>query len=340
MEDRLRGVGSPPEWTRRAFERSGRPTLAVAIDLLLLGLVVFTIQEAVLGRFALIRVDAGVRENATLVSVHLAIAVYLLAAYVTALRSGERTLIALAPRLDPDRARVVLRISSRQRTVLTVVGALGVVAQLGINSLLADKISYWPGDWSPETGWHRVLGVFLAYWIFRLSALLVVESLRWSDLATALRRIDLLDTASATPFARQGLTHVLLFVGIVSFFALFLVNVRYLPMVLSVLSPTVVIAAVALWLPLRGIHHRIVDAKHLELDWCHARMREERTRLEAGAEGRRLEALLAWEARIAAVREWPLDAGTFTRFGLYLLLPLGSWAGGALVERLIDAALE
>jgi hypothetical protein len=38
--------------------------------------------------------------------------------------------------------------------------------------------------------------------------------------------------------------------------------------------------------------------------------------------------------------EWPFDASTFRRFGLYLMIPLGSWMGAALVERLINGLLE
>ncbi len=49
---------------------------------------------------------------------------------------------------------------------------------------------------------------------------------------------------------------------------------------------------------------------------------------------------MAWESRIEGVREWPFDTGTFARFGLYLLIPLASWSGGALVERLIDGLLD
>ena len=49
--------------------------------------------------------------------------------------------------------------------------------------------------------------------------------------------------------------------------------------------------------------------------------------------------LVAYEARIESVREWPFDSGTLSRFLLYLALPLGSWAGGALVERAIDGLL-
>mgnify|MGYP000099034232 CR=1 FL=1 len=38
--------------------------------------------------------------------------------------------------------------------------------------------------------------------------------------------------------------------------------------------------------------------------------------------------------------EWPFDAPTLTRFFLYVAIPLGSWLGGALVERLLGAALD
>ena len=44
--------------------------------------------------------------------------------------------------------------------------------------------------------------------------------------------------------------------------------------------------------------------------------------------------------QIKSVREWPFDAPTLTRFFLYVAIPLGSWIGGALVERLLGAALD
>jgi hypothetical protein len=50
--------------------------------------------------------------------------------------------------------------------------------------------------------------------------------------------------------------------------------------------------------------------------------------------------LLAYEARIESVREWPFDTSTLRRFALFLLIPLASWIGGALVERVVDAALR
>ena len=43
---------------------------------------------------------------------------------------------------------------------------------------------------------------------------------------------------------------------------------------------------------------------------------------------------------VESVREWPLGAPALLRFALYLLIPVGSWAGGAMVERAIDVLLD
>jgi hypothetical protein len=40
------------------------------------------------------------------------------------------------------------------------------------------------------------------------------------------------------------------------------------------------------------------------------------------------------------VPEWPLDSPSFVRFAPYLPIPIGSWLGGALVERLVDAVVR
>ncbi len=40
------------------------------------------------------------------------------------------------------------------------------------------------------------------------------------------------------------------------------------------------------------------------------------------------------------MREWPFDTSTFLRFALYLLIPMGSWFGGAVVERLLREMID
>lgn len=54
----------------------------------------------------------------------------------------------------------------------------------------------------------------------------------------------------------------------------------------------------------------------------------------------RLGSLLGYRSFVAEVREWPFDTSTFVRFALYLLIPLGSWFGGAIVERLLGALID
>jgi hypothetical protein len=102
-------------------------------------------------------------------------------------------------------------------------------------------------------------------------------------------------------------------------------------------------AATALLLPLRGAHQAIHTAKRSELDWCDAELHRARAALESQAlpsGSATLADLVAWRGVVAAVPEWPLDAPTLRRFVLYLGIPLGSWLGGAFVERVVDLALR
>ncbi len=51
----------------------------------------------------------------------------------------------------------------------------------------------------------------------------------------------------------------------------------------------------------------------------------------------RLGGLLAMEARIKNVRDWPLDISGLGRLAFYIVIPLLSWSGAAVVERAIDS---
>ena len=64
------------------------------------------------------------------------------------------------------------------------------------------------------------------------------------------------------------------------------------------------------------------------------------SRLAGRGEPLSLADLVAWESRIDAVREWPVDAPVLLRFAIYAAIPLGSWLGGALVEHMLGAVLE
>jgi hypothetical protein len=169
------------------------------------------------------------------------------------------------------------------------------------------------------------------------------ESRRLSAIGRDHVRVDLLDLRCFAPLTRQGLRYALLVVGLVSILALYLYDSDkrgLFTVVLSASGVALAAAAIALTLPLRGAREAIVAAKRRELDWCDAELRRARGALESGppAPGA-LADLAAWRAVIADVQEWPLDAPTLRRFVLYLALPLGSWLGGAVVEKIVDFLL-
>ena len=54
----------------------------------------------------------------------------------------------------------------------------------------------------------------------------------------------------------------------------------------------------------------------------------------------RLSDLLAYQERVQSTREWSFDSTTLLRLGLYLLIPVASMVGGALVERVVNLVLD
>jgi hypothetical protein len=48
-------------------------------------------------------------------------------------------------------------------------------------------------------------------------------------------------------------------------------------------------------------------------------------------------AVAVYRDLLRSVHEWPIGRSGYVRFGLYLLIPLGSWALAALVEHVVDA---
>ena len=50
----------------------------------------------------------------------------------------------------------------------------------------------------------------------------------------------------------------------------------------------------------------------------------------------RLSGLIAYEARIQAVRDWPFDQSTLIRVGAYVLIPTIPWVGEAIVSAAVQ----
>jgi hypothetical protein len=151
-------------------------------------------------------------------------------------------------------------------------------------------------------------------------------------------RVRVGEIGPLAPFARTGLRTALLWFLGTSLASLLLVDTDAPLLVLSILVATTGIAVASLLAPSRGVHERLREVKRAELVWLRDQIARSSDALRRGdaAGAAQLPALLAWEARVADAPEWPFDTSTWLRFALLLLVPLGSWLGGALVEHVIE----
>jgi hypothetical protein len=153
--------------------------------------------------------------------------------------------------------------------------------------------------------------------------------------------VDLCERVPVRLAGRVALRGTLVWIVGISIGALIFLNPDFARAAGLVIVLTLVIAGLALVIPVRGVRQRIRAAKRAELARIEAALPAAREAALAGsATGGRLADLLAWRAQVASVSEWPFDASIYRRFALYLLIPLGSWLAGALVERLVNRILD
>ena len=343
---------SPP-LTQRIAETPPWSPLRLALATAVTLFATFLALEALFGRLALVFGDGGgAREsqiNFRFTLVMILLTAYLPAAYTLGVRGARRTLEELRPSFRGDGAAPerVAGVGRFELQGLRRARWLGVALALAIPFWVDRSIDAWfIWTYPVEPIFQRVLLPVLGWFSGSFIHSVSVESRRLSQIGRDQILVDLLDLRSFAPLTRQGLRYALLVVGLISIVTLFLVDYEK-PGIFSVVlianGVALAAAAAGLLLPLRGAHQAILTAKRSELDWCAAALRRARAALEQGAEpngARPLADLVAWRGIITAVPEWPLDAPTLRRFLLYLVIPLGSWLGGAFVERVVDFVLR
>ena len=313
----------------------------------------FLVVELALGRQPL-RFERDLLEESGEALITLLLCVmlaYLCTATLSAARAGPEAIARLLPLLGlPDREgrEIFAAASNRPKWTMRIVGALGLLVGLGA-PLLEPNMRFHPYDvthWTPESAWHRFLGPAVGFWAFRLVGVMLIDSGRNSKLAARIPSIDLLDLEPLGSFARLGLSNALRVAWIAALFSPFSLDLRNYAFLLGAIAIiTIGSATTALVLPVRGIHRRIRQAKRDELARVNRAIHGDAGALAGSSIAERgepasLADLIAYRGLVESVREWPFDASMVKRFGLYLLIPLGSWFGGALVERLIDTLLD
>lgn len=261
-------------------------------------------------------------------------------------RGRARDRAALAPLLpEPPRAEVSAErpLPPRGHTL-----AVGAFAAAGIAVVLgtSDEARRMLGGAAPG---------FALLWGFAQNALLfglmghlaydarVVER-RFREAVTERIRVDLLDPGPLAVFARRGLRNAAYWMIGSAIASLLFLSFGFAWAHALVIVATLGVGTTVLLEPVVGIHRRLVRERAAELARVRrALAREREAALREGGSGdaaaARLPGLLALEARLERADTWPFDASTGLRFAALGALAVGSWLGGALVERLVGLAI-
>jgi hypothetical protein len=299
-----------PFWVRLATETSfSAGWLLIAFPAVLYPL--YLALEALFGRgFAAGTDFAGVFE-VRFPLVIITMLGYIAMMYTYAARGTFRDLEALRsvlPGSEATYAELRKKLTRFERRRLWIGGLIGFAFGCVLWEIAAgpwaERIR--AGEWSLRSVCNFLL--VSAFWITggRGTMYLIDSARLYSRIGERYVAIDLLDPGPLSPLTRHGLRIVLLLTIITA--ATVIVNV-----VGSAPVPSPAVAVV-----------------FLSCLW----------NVPLAAAAFVLPGLLAYKHEIESVREWPFDAPTLARFFLYVAIPLGSWIGGALVERLLGAALD
>jgi len=314
------------------------------------------VTETVLGRWDLLlvegeldplaRVSSGVLRDVRIAIVNCLVIGYLPAAFLHVMRSGRRTVLQLRGAMNCTREEcetlaASIRLSAPELVITGLTGfALAFATPYMVPPVPPSPWS--PSAWSPEVAWHRVLGPVIFVLQFWFVYAVVTVSVRMSRIAKQLSNIDLLDLAPLAPFTRLGLTNALLLIGLLSIWSLMMLETGFGQIMFLFGGITLVVTALALLSPVRGVHNRIRESKVAALGWVNGEISKQRRALQHSDAGRRsgeMADLVAYRGLVESVPEWPFTISTYTRLVLYALIPFVSWGLGIVAEELVGRVL-
>lgn len=275
--------------------------------------------------------------------VNALILAWLVAADGWAARSALREVRQLLPSRpgsddgSRERAMAAVAVPSGLRRAGSAL-ALAVAASI----LLFDP-GIWPGVARPPLGdpgflWVGLRTAAISWLVARALIREVWLTAAYVRIGSREVEIDLVDQRGLAPFGSKGQRTVVVWIGFSILFSLFFFGGSPARSNAFVVVGIVLLVSAAFAAPLIAVQRRVAAAKEAELDSVAASLRRERARTDP--DDARLARLLAWQAHVVSVHEWPLTAPTLIRSALFVGLGVGSWFGGALVERLVAVALD
>lgn len=201
----------------------------------------------------------------------------------------------------------------------------------------------WTADfWASEWVWAWPY-LPLLFWCVARALWFNGRSLReMAELGSRTLPVDLLDPEPRQRFGRIALRNSLIWIVGLTLASLLFLDTGVTPVEAGVILAVLAFGAASFFVPVLPVRSRLRAVKAAELRRVDEQLRVLRDRVAAGRADPpgALADRLAWRGHVAGISEWPFDPSTLVRLGVYLLIPIGSWIGGALVERLIDRALE
>lgn len=334
------GVSRPNDVTLRLYDAVPVAPVWVGLGVVLAYLALFLVVARFSGSFRPLGEASQVLLWET---VNAVIVGYLLTVNVIVVRKGRRDLEELKPRLNVSEEgfrQLVNEATNPSARGLLLYGLLGVAG--GAVLPLFDS-GIWGGGPTPP------LTSALFLWVAFHNALIGWAGMRNGVTETALTRgftraadlvsIDLLDTRALSPFARKSQRSLMGWAGFSVLFSLFFLgdtpadaNRFFLILIVGVLLAV-------FFTPLAALRRRISAAKAEEL----SRVNEKIRRAQQGGTAAEEPSLADWvgyRGLIEGVREWPINTSGLLRALLFAALGVGSWLGGALVERFLGTVLD
>jgi hypothetical protein len=240
--------------------------------------------------------------------------------------ADNAALLAVMPDCWDREQRMYGAAGFRRLRIATVMGALfGAAPTLAFVPLALSRKE--PAIFA----WFVLVNAFTA----ALFARGIVQSARagehWARSIDQSLIIDLLRIESLNVIGRHGARSALIWFSVAGAILLFFVgnNVNLVTLAVLLLA-----AVMGIWIfvrPMERVHRRIRAAKRTELESIRRAIQSacQQAPHDAAAAAK-LQGLLAYEARIEAVREWPFDQPTVLRVGAYVLIPAIPWFGQAI----------
>lgn len=244
------------------------------------------------------------------------------------------TLAALMP-CDP--ANMAVDSASARRRIKRA-GWLGAAVGLAFCFIVVP--SGVPQQHWPVFLWFTFIMMLLGTMFARGAAMTRIAAQGFSKRIDRDLKIDLLRIDRLSIIGRSSARAALIWVCVAAVICLFFVS-GHAPG--PVIATVVLSTGMAVWIFFRSlerVHKRIVLEKRKELETLRTAIAEQRTiAVRDHAAAMRLQGLLAYEARIEHVHEWPFDQLTLLRMASYVLIP-ASPAVGQLVMRYLTHSLS